>query len=299
MAQELATINEKIASLEPQMLKTLNEQTVRRELSFAKQLVAGSAQLQKCTVPSVLTAIYNICNIGLSLNPAAKEAYIVPRYNSQISATEASLQPSYVGLIKLLTDAGTVKSIVANVVHDGDDFFIDAATGEVKHRLCLVKANKGQKIGAYALATLSNGSPQVKWMEVDEINEIRACSESYKNEKTRAYSPWEKHWDEMACKTVIRRLYKYLPRSGGSKQQVIDNAIEADDNQYSASWNQRNYIEDLLRTANISPENSRRIYGEFEKYSQAEAETCISYLKENQIESSHPHQQLEARTKIN
>ena len=264
MAQELATINEKIASLEPQMLKTLNEQTVRRELSFAKQLVAGSAQLQKCTVPSVLTAIYNICNIGLSLNPAAKEAYIVPRYNSQISATEASLQPSYVGLIKLLTDAGTVKSIVANVVHDGDDFFIDAATGEVKHRLCLVKANKGQKIGAYALATLSNGSPQVKWMEVDEINEIRACSESYKNEKTRAYSPWEKHWDEMACKTVIRRLYKYLPRSGGSKQQVIDNAIEADDNQYSASWNQRNYIEDLLRTANISPENSRRIYGEFE-----------------------------------
>lgn len=296
MSQELATISEKIASLEPQMLKTLNEQTVRRELSFAKQLVAGSTQLQKCTVPSVLTAIYNICNIGLSLNPAAKEAYIVPRYNSQINGTEASLQPSYVGLIKLLTDAGTVKSIVANVVHEGDDFFIDAASSEVKHRLCLVKANKGQKIGAYALATLSDGRPQVKWMEVDEINEIRACSESYKNEKTRAYSPWEKHWDEMACKTVIRRLYKYLPRSGGSKQSIIDEAIDMDDAQYPASLTQISYIESLLRTANITAETERRIYGEVNSYSKAEAETCIEYLKENQIETN-PAKQFVERAK--
>jgi len=298
MSQELATINEKIASLEPQMLKTLNEQTVRRELSFAKQLVGGSKQLQECTMPSILTAIYNICNIGLSLNPASKEAYIVPRYNSQTKSKEASLQPSYVGLVKLLTDAGTVTQVVTNIVYEGDVFEMDIANGTVKHLPCLVKANKGAKIGCYALATLPNGSKQVEWMEIEDIYKIRDCSESWKNDNTRAYSPWMKHEDEMSRKTVIRRLYKYLPRSGSAAKILkVDEAIQIDDSQYQASFGQLNYIENLLRGANISPEVERRINSEYQSYSNAEAETCINFLQLNQLEPENPAKQFQQRLK--
>ena len=298
MSQELSTINEKIASLEPQMLKNLNEQTVRRELSFAKQLVASSKQLQECTMPSVLTAIYNICNIGLSLNPASKEAYIVPRYNSQTKSKEASLQPSYVGLVKLLTDAGTVTQIVANVVYEGDTFELDIANGTVKHLPCLVKANKGAKIGGYALATLPSGAKQVEWMDIDELYKIRDCSESWKNDNTRPYSPWFKHEDEMIRKSPIRRLYKYLPRSGSAaKMEKVDKAIEIDDSQYNATFGQLGYIENLLRTANLSPEVERRIGNEYQNYSNAEAETCINFLLSNQMESDNPAKQFAARLK--
>lgn len=298
MSQEIATINEKIAALEPQMLKTLNEQTVRRELSFAKQLVAGSKQLQECTMPSVLTAIYNICNIGLSLNPASKEAYIVPRYNSQTKSKEASLQPSYVGLVKLLTDAGTITQCVTNIVHEGDVFEMDIANGTVKHLPCLIKANKGVKIGCYALATLPNGAKQVEWMEQEDIYKIRDCSESWKNDNMRAFSPWMKHEDEMSRKTVIRRLYKYLPRSGSAaKIEKIDEVIQIDDAQYNATFGQLGYIESLLRGANISPEIERRINSEYQSYSNAEAETCINFLLANQLESENPAKQFEARQK--
>ena len=101
----------------------------------------------------------------------------------------------------------------------------------------------------------------------------------------------------MARKTVIRRLYKYLPRSGRNLEKV-DEAIQADDAQYPASLTQISYIESLLTTANITPEASRRIYAEAPNYSQAEAETCINYLLENQVENN-PQKQFEARTKVN
>lgn len=297
MSQELATITTEIKKLEPRMLQVLDPNTAKRELSFAVQLVQSSEQLQQCTQVSILTAIYNIANIGLSLNPATKEAYLVPRYNSATRQKEASLQPSYVGLVKLLTDAGTVTQVVCNIVYEGDKIEMDIASGFVKHFPCLVKANRGAIIGCYAVATLANGSKQLDWMEVDKLNEVRDCSESWKNDKTRQYSPWYKHWEEMARKTVIRRLYKYLPRSGRNLEKV-DEAIQADDAQYPASLTQISYIESLLTTANITPEASRRIYSEVTGYSQAEAETCINYLLENQVENN-PQKQFEARTKVN
>ena len=138
MSQELATITNKIKELEPRMLQVLDPNTAKRELSFAVQLVGASAQLQECTQVSILTAIYNIANIGLSLNPATKEAYLVPRYNSATRQKEASLQPSYVGLVKLLTDAGTVTQVVCNIVYEGDKIEMDIANGQVKHFPCLV-----------------------------------------------------------------------------------------------------------------------------------------------------------------
>lgn len=296
MSQEIAVLTEKIKQVESKMLQLLPADVVKREISFAVQHVAASTQLQKCTPLSLQTAVYNIANIGLSLNPASKEAYLVPRYNSQIQGMEASLQPSYVGLVKLLTDAGTVIQVVSNIVFEGDKFSIDLVSGQVQHQPCLLKANKGNKIGCYAVATLPNGSKQAEWMECEDIDKIRDCSESWKNEKTRAYSPWLKYYDEMARKTLIRRLYKYLPRSGRNTAK-IDEAILVDDAQYQASMNQLMYIEDLLRTANITPEKEALIHSEFQKYSYSEAQMCIDFLLENQVESNDPAKQFTSRSK--
>jgi recombination protein RecT len=292
MSQELAQITTKIKELEPRMLQVLDPNTAKRELSFAVQLVGSSTQLQECTQVSILTAIYNIANIGLSLNPATKEAYLVPRYNSATRQKEASLQPSYVGLVKLLTDAGTVTQVVCNIVYEGDKIEIESASGYVKHNPCLIKSNRGNAIGCYALATLANGAKQLDWMDKDDIEKVRGCSESWKNDKTRAYSPWFTHEGEMWRKTVIRRLYKLLPRSGRNLEKV-NQAIQADDAQYPASLTQISYIESLLGTANITPENERRIYAEVGGYSQAEAETAINYLLANQVETNPAKQFVE------
>ncbi len=275
------------------MLKVLVDPiAVKREISFAKQLIASSAILQKCTVDSVLVSVFNIVNIGLSLNPASKESFLVPRFNRAKNVWEASLQPGYVGLVKLLTDAGTVVKVTTQVVYENDRIDMDIATGEVSHKPCLVKKNRGEKIGCYSQAVLPSGLKQAEWMEFEEIYKVRECSESWKNTEKRSSSPWFNHEDEMSRKTVIRRLYKYLPRSGKNLEKVNE-ALRFDDGQYQSSLNQVSYIESLLRTANISEEVRNKMYAEVEGYSQAEAETAIGFLMDNQIEARPEKQFLE------
>jgi recombination protein RecT len=90
---------------------------VKREISFAVQLINKSAQLQKCSKESLMQAVLNVANVGLTLNPASKEAYLIPRWSSLTNSNEACLEASYIGLVKLLTDTGSVKSMVCQLVY--------------------------------------------------------------------------------------------------------------------------------------------------------------------------------------
>lgn len=261
------------------------ESTATKELSFAMQAIAGSEQLQQCDKNSLLAAIVNIANIGLTLNPASKEAYLVPRWNNRLKVLEAGLQPSYVGLMKLVMQTGAVKSVVCNVVYEGDYFEMDVAdnTRPVVHRPVLQRAKRGEKLGAYALATMADNTRQVEWMEMQDIYTVRESSDSYKNEKTRQYSPWVKHEDEMIRKTVVRRIYKYLNRAGYNTTHVSE-AIALDEQDYQATFNQRNAIEDMLRGANLTPERINEIQRGIPNYTYHEAREVLAELREAQTE---------------
>lgn len=280
---------------EKRLAELLPADIAKREISFALQLIAASPQLQQCTPLSLQSAVINVANIGLTLNPAAKEAYLVPRWNSKANASEATFQPSYIGLVKLLTDAGAVKSINCQAVYENDRLEMDMASGNVVHNPALVKSKRGDFIGCYAIATLPDGRKQIEWMDVEEINEVRASSESWKNEKTRDFSPWERHYTEMARKTVVRRAYKYLPRT--RQMERIDDAIQADDRQYKATFNQVMYIDDLLRTANLPEQKIQAIERGMDGYSFQEAGEAIEFLLANQQEPTDPARQFTERSK--
>lgn len=284
------------SALEKRMLAVgMDKEAIARELSFASQLWNGSEQLQKADPNSILAAVVNVANIGLTLNPAAKEAYMISRWNSKKQINEISLQAGYIGLIRLMTDSGAVKSVMAHLVYENDQFTYEPTGNDpVKHVPQLKKSARGEVIGAYALATLADGRKQAEWMDTEEINDVRDTSDSYKNEKTRSFSPWEKHWGEMARKTVLRRLYKYLPRSTGNSK--ADAAMNLLDQEYGASIQQRMAIDQLLASANISPEkinllDRRNQTGDI---SQHEAGEIIEELKENQAPPIDPQKQFKA-----
>lgn len=254
----------------------MNTQAIRREMSFALQAISANNYLQKCTGDSLMAAVVNIANIGLTLNPAAKEAYLVPRKGLAI------LQPSYIGLCKLITQTGKVTDIQANVVYEGDQFDLDLADSyrPVTHRPCLRKKDRGDFVGVYAIATLKEGSKHAEWMDVDGINAIRGMSESWKIEKLRRYSPWVNHYDEMARKTVVKRLYKYLPR--GENQDRIDDAIQLDNQEYLATSKQKGYIESLLDNSTFDHEHRAYIESQLNAMTYQQASQVIEQLKENQ-----------------
>jgi phage RecT family recombinase len=257
---------------------------VKKEISFALQSINKSAQLQKCSGESVLQAVVNIANVGLTLNPAAKEAYLIPRYNSLSRSMEACLDPSYIGLVKLLTDTGSVKSMVCQIVYTGDNFDIDLANNQnpVTHKPELSSSKRGEFKGVYALATLSDGTRQVEWMDKDEVEQIRSRSETYKAfvaNKIQSCT-WASDFGEMARKTVIKRIYKYLPRS--EKAAVLDRAIEMDNVDYMASDSQIDLIESLLRTSTMDERQRSWLEMEIPTMGAKRASEVIEMLRNNQ-----------------
>jgi recombination protein RecT len=235
MADQLSFPEGRFAGIEQKMRDAgFSPERVKQELSFALQIINKSPQLLKCSGESILTAVANISNIGLSLNPAAKEAYLIPRWNGTTKCMEASLEGSYVGLVKLLTNAGSVTAMNCQLVRENDDFSIDLANNDnpVKHGIN-PKIPRGEIIGAYALGTLIGGDRQVEYMPLEEIEAIRERSETYKAWKEQKIKSctWVTDFGEMARKTVIRRIYKFLPRT--EQMQHIDQAVQLDNSDYT------------------------------------------------------------------
>lgn len=261
-----------------------NPDQVKREISFAIQSINKSVHLQKCSGESVLQAVLNIANVGLTLNPAAKEAYLIPRWNNLTKSMEACLDPSYIGLVKLLTDTGSVKSMVCQLVHDGDIFEIDLANNlsPVVHKPELSSSKKGNVKGVYALATLSDNTRQVEWMDIEEVNQIRDRSETYKAFKENKIKSctWASDYGEMTRKTVIKRIYKYLPRS--EKAAVLDRAVELDNMDYTASDAQVDLIENLLRSSTFDEKQKQWLEMEIPTMGAKRASEVIEMLKNNQ-----------------
>ena len=86
---------------------------------FAFQAVTRNDQLYRTAMAnpaSVRNAVINVAATGLSLNPALKFAYLVPRDN------EVCLDISYMGLIKIATDTGSILWAKAEIVYEKDIF---------------------------------------------------------------------------------------------------------------------------------------------------------------------------------
>lgn len=258
---------------------------VMQELSFAVQVINKTPKLRECTVESVLQSVMNIANIGLSLNPAAKEAFLIPRWNNYQKKMIASLDPSYIGLVKLLTDSGSISAILAQLVYENDHFVVDLANNvnPVTHRPLLERSKRGNIIGVYALATLQDGTRQVEYMSKEEAYEIRERSESYiafKEGKMQTCT-WMTDEGEMIRKTVLKRIYKYLPRT--ERMERIDEAVSIDNSDYTASEDQLSYIESLLHTCSLEQRQVDAIQMEMAVMNGQRASEVIQLLKLNQI----------------
>lgn len=231
------------------MIKMLgNQEALVRESSFALQTINSNDLLQKCSKASIAAAIWNIALTGLSLNPIKKLAYLTPRWNSRNKEYDCLLMPSYQGLANMIMEEGTVHKIEAQLIMEGDEFTYTLGNEmQIIHR---PKFPRGKVIiGAYAIAKLANGEQQFEIMDKDELDFIRSKSDgwkAYEDGKTKS-SIWAEYEGEMCRKTVIKRLYKYLPKS--EKHEAVSQIIDLDNQQFLATDNQIAMAENLVRSS--------------------------------------------------
>ncbi|WP_339806367.1 recombination protein RecT [uncultured Marinobacter sp.] len=172
-------------------------------------------KLAQCEPKSFLGAVIQCAQLGLEPGNSLGHAYILPfdrRENVngkwQTVATDAQLIIGYRGMIDLVRRSGQIMSLQAHAVYEGDHF--DFAYG-LDERLSHIPTRdiekRGELVAVYAVAKLVGGGHQIEVMWRSDVEHIQKQSKAGNN------GPWKTHFEEMAKKTVIRRLFKYLPVS--------------------------------------------------------------------------------------
>lgn len=189
-----------------------------REAEFAIQVLSSNdyaIKIAQSNRQSVINAVTNIAAIGISLNPAKKQAYLVPRDG------RICLDLSYMGLADLATASGSIKWVKAGVVHANDKFVLNGFDRPPEHSFDPFSKDRGEAVGVYVVAKTADGDYLTEAMSADEVNAIRDRSSAWRAwvEKKRS-CPWVTDWAEMAKKTVVKRAYKLWP-----KTERLDQAI--------------------------------------------------------------------------
>lgn len=162
--------------------------------------VRKSHALQKCSPVSVCAAVMQAAQLGLEFGSQLGHVYLVPYKD------EATLQVGYRGLMELVRRSGFVRTFSASCVYEGDIFDWEQGTKPfIRHKPCGVQKNL---LFVYAVATFPNDQFQFDVMSRAAVEEVRDKFSRAKNADA-----WTKSFDEMAKKTVVRRLIKMLPIS--------------------------------------------------------------------------------------
>lgn len=164
----------------------------------ALTVIRMNDKLAQCSTLSLMGALMKAAHTGIM--PDGIRAYLVPYKN------EASYMLSYKGMIELAMRSGDVAKVESRAIHANDKFTCEFGLEE---KLSLVPAwgDRGPLVAVYAMARMKDGSMIVEVMTKEEVDGIRARS------KASGSGPWVTDYNEMARKTAVRRLAKYLPQA--------------------------------------------------------------------------------------
>jgi recombination protein RecT len=158
-------------------------------------------ELLNCSQESFLGSVLQCAQLGLEPGSALGHCYLLPY------GKNCQLIIGYRGMIDLARRSGQIASINAYCVYEADEFEYELGLHpDIKHKPSPL-ADRGAITYVYAVAVLIGGGVQFEVMSRAEIEAVRKQSKASKN------GPWVTHWSEMARKTVVRKLFKYLPVS--------------------------------------------------------------------------------------
>ena len=213
-----------IKVMEPEIKKALpSVMTPERFTRMLLSAISVNPKLGQCTPPSFLGAMMNAAQLGLEPNTPLGQAYILPYMNK--GKLEAQFQIGYKGLIDLAYRSGEVELVQAHVVYENDEF--DCEYGLHPHlRHKPAEKDRGEAIKVYAMFKTRSGGYGFEVMSMDDI---RQHAQKYSKAYGTGFSPWKSYFEEMAKKTVLKRVLKYAPlKSDFVKAVVQDESVKTE-----------------------------------------------------------------------
>jgi recombination protein RecT len=232
----LQVITDDIYSVRDSFVAVLSDRDINfeREAGFAIQAISRNDYTMKIAASarqSVIDAVTNIAAIGISLNPAKKQAYLVPRDG------RICLDISYMGLMDLAMATGSIKWAQAALVHEQDVFVLNGFDKPPTHNFSPFSTTRGPVVGVYVVVKTADGEYLTHTMDIASAYAIRNRSEAWKKSQS---GPWKSDEGEMIKKTCVKQAYKYWPKTdrlekaihylntdGGEGLEPINNAPTA------------------------------------------------------------------------
>lgn len=209
----IATIQNQIYAIKNDFQTVLVDRHINfeREAGFAIQSITANdyaTGIAQRNPQSVVNAVTNIAAIGISLNPAKKQAYLVPRDG------KICLDISYMGLIDLAMNTGSIKWAQAALVYENDTFALNGYDKPPTHVFSPFSKGRGAIVGVYVVVKTADDEYLTHTMEISEVYKIRDRSSAWKAwvEKKKS-CPWVTDEGEMVKKTCVKQAYKYWPKT--------------------------------------------------------------------------------------
>ena len=213
---QVNTMSDLLEKMKPQIALALPaHMTADRFARIALTVIRTNPKLLECAPQSVLAGVMMSAQLGVELGLLG-QAYLVPFFNNKTQRSEATFILGYKGMIDLARRSGHIKTIVAHAVYEGCKFNLEYGLVEkVEHVPYFITGEKkGELRGCYCIATFVDGGHATIFMPKEEIDQHRAKS------KGGNYGPWVTDYEQMALKTVVRGIFKWLPISVELAKQV-------------------------------------------------------------------------------
>ncbi len=199
----------------------MNAERMLRVFHLALQ---RTPDLAKADMRELIGALIGFAAIGIEPNTPLQHGWLIPfakrqQINGNWETVGMQIQPiiGYRGFIDLSRRSGSLISIHADVVYEGDPFSYEYGTNEHLSHKYGDRDGDLVPLNAYACASVEGGH-QFEVMPWKDVLRTRDASEGYKAAKRVGgrmleTTPWVAYLDPMARKTPVRRLFKMLPVS--------------------------------------------------------------------------------------
>jgi recombination protein RecT len=188
--------------------------TAERLARIALTTIRTTPKLLECSLSSLMAAIMQSAQLGLEPGLLG-HCYFVPFRNNKTCQSEVQFIIGYKGLIDLARRSGDIVTIAAGAIYSNDKFLYRKGYEEILEHEPNFQ-NRGELIGVYAYATTKDGGRYGDVMTLEDVNRIKSRS------KAKEFGPWVTDFEEMAKKTVLRRLAKYLPLSIEINTKILE-----------------------------------------------------------------------------
>lgn len=222
-----------------------------RFISSIVSAVNANSQLQQCTNQSILSGALLGESLNLSPSPQLGQYYLVP-FNDREKGKVAQFQLGYKGYIQLAIRSGQYKKLNVLAIKEGELIRFDPLNEEIEVKLIEDEEEREQAetVGYYAMFEYTNGFKKAIYWSKKKM-EAHAMKYSMGYRAKKGYTFWEKDFDGMAYKTMLRQLISKWGIMSIDMQTAIDAdmaVINADGTKNYVDNEDENIIEQPAQT---------------------------------------------------